>query len=56
MTIASTLGPNLPTNDAEAIDFALHHLEPWEVAMFLQDWRNGANMSAWLPVEVVPAE
>lgn len=47
--------PSLPTNDGEAIDFALRHLEPWEVVTFLQDWRNGANMSAWLPMVDVAA-
>lgn len=40
---------SLPTTDAEAIDFALRHVEGWEVATFLADWREGRNMAAWLP-------
>ncbi|UOK71459.1 hypothetical protein [Ancylobacter polymorphus] len=46
-TAAAT--PSLPMNDAEAIDFALRHVEGWEVATFLADWREGRNMAGWLP-------
>lgn len=29
------------TTDGHAINFALAHLEPWEVAEFLSDYRKG---------------
>lgn len=44
----TTKTPTLPTTDAEAIAFALDHLEPWEVAMFLADWREKKDMTPWL--------
>ncbi|WP_371344823.1 hypothetical protein [Ancylobacter sp. IITR112] len=46
---SAAAAPSLPTNDAEAIDFALRHVEGWEVATFLADWRERRNMAAWLP-------
>lgn len=46
---SATAAPALPTNDAEAIDFALQRVEGWEVATFLADWREGRNMAVWLP-------
>jgi hypothetical protein len=38
----------LPTTDAEAIAFALDHLEPFEVADFLSDHRDGKDLKPWL--------
>lgn len=36
-----------PTAD-EAIAFALDHLEPFEVADFLSEWREGKDLGPWL--------
>lgn len=44
----TTNTPTIPANDAEAIAFALDHLEPFEVAEFLKDWREGRDLKPWL--------
>ncbi|WP_192856827.1 hypothetical protein [Manganibacter manganicus] len=46
MTIDKT--PSLPNTDAEAITFALDRLEPFEVADFLSDYRDGKDLTPWL--------
>jgi hypothetical protein len=43
-----TISPTIPITDAEAIAFALDHLEPFEVRDFLSDWRNGNDLTPWL--------
>jgi hypothetical protein len=40
--------PALPTSAAEAITFALDHVEPFEAADFLSDWREGKDLRPWL--------
>lgn len=44
----STIIPSLPTSAAEAIAFALDHVEPFEATDFLSDWRNGKDLRPWL--------
>lgn len=49
MTVSTpTTALTLPTTDAEAIVFALDNLQPWEVAAFLGEWREGKNLQSWL--------
>lgn len=43
-----TIAPTIPTTAAEAIAFALDHLEPFEVTDFLTDWREGKDLMSWL--------
>ncbi|WP_266033715.1 hypothetical protein [Brucella intermedia] len=31
-----------------AIIFAVDHLEPWETATFLREWKEGKDMTGWL--------
>ncbi|MDQ0511668.1 hypothetical protein [Ancylobacter amanitiformis] len=46
----------LPTTDAQAIAFALDHLEPYEVPEFLKDWRDGKSLRPWMPDGVSPED
>ncbi|QIS94678.1 hypothetical protein FQ775_24115 [Nitratireductor mangrovi] len=47
MTITA-IAPTVPTTDAEAIAFALDHLDAFEVADFLADWCEGKDPKPWL--------
>ena len=47
-TIPSPVAGRLPTTPAEAINFALDHLEPFEVSEFLSEWREGKDLKPWL--------
>lgn len=42
------LATPLPLNDAEAINFALDILQPFEVGEFLREWRDGKDPSPWI--------
>lgn len=43
----TTIASNIADASA-AIAFALDRLEPFEVTMFLRDWREGKNLEPWL--------
>lgn len=44
---STILAPTLPTTDAEAIAFALDLLQPYELAEFLTEWREGKDLQPW---------
>lgn len=49
MTITANLPAATALSDhATAINFALDHLEPFEVAEFLRERREGKDLTAWL--------
>ena len=48
MTITTEMTPALPSTDADAIAFALDHLEAFEATDFLSDYRDGKDLAPWL--------